>query len=209
MLDKKDIRKWKKLPEFSLMYELNIEGQLRNIKSKKIVKPRGNRYSIRIKGQLRTHTVTTLLLKHFENELIRRMNRIGFKQIRRYFNHVKPYYFINSNGDILSLKHYTTRKPVMDVGYPRVNLATDNGPKKILMHRLVAEIFIPNPENKKEVNHKNRNIQDYSLENLEWTTPSENVRHRHLIKDNREIGKLEYAKLTQNLHTSTDYLGRE
>ena len=45
------------------------------------------------------------------------------------------------------------------------------------MHRIIAEIFIPNPENKKYVNHKNGNKNDYSIENLEWVTCQENSKH--------------------------------
>lgn len=49
--------------------------------------------------------------------------------------------------------------------------------KTELLHRLIAAAFIPNPENKKTVNHKNTVKTDNSLDNLEWMTYSENVKH--------------------------------
>ena len=63
-------------------------------------------------------------------------------------------------------------------GYNSVTLADANHKtKKYLLHRLVAQIFIPNPENKPEVNHKDGDKSNNCVSNLEWATRYENQYH--------------------------------
>jgi hypothetical protein len=62
-------------------------------------------------------------------------------------------------------------------GYPFVKLSKDGKDYSFYIHRLVAEAFTDNPENKPYVNHINGDKLDYSLGNLEWVTASENRNH--------------------------------
>jgi hypothetical protein len=62
-------------------------------------------------------------------------------------------------------------------GYLRVNLSNNRKKLTIGVSRLVAIAFIPNPENKPEVNHKDGNKLNNHISNLEWVTHLENMRH--------------------------------
>lgn len=65
-----------------------------------------------------------------------------------------------------------------DGGYPHVNLFYATGKAKTVdIHRVVAETFIPNPENKPEVNHKDGDKSNNHFKNLEWATSKENKTH--------------------------------
>lgn len=80
-------------------------------------------------------------------------------------------------------------------GYLQVSIKINETQKfsNRYIHRLVAQYWIENPENKKEVNHKDGNKINNILDNLEWVTSAENQRHRHSIginkTSNRRIGK--------------------
>lgn len=62
-------------------------------------------------------------------------------------------------------------------GHIEVQLSDEGRSRTLWVHRLVAKAFIPNPEGKPEVNHKNSMPWDNRVANLEWVTPEENVRH--------------------------------
>jgi hypothetical protein len=62
-------------------------------------------------------------------------------------------------------------------GYLRIKLSNNGKCKMIPVHRLVAMAFIPNPQNKATVNHKDGNKKNNRVENLEWATTQENTHH--------------------------------
>jgi hypothetical protein len=64
--------------------------------------------------------------------------------------------------------------------YHRVQLNKDSNGRMFAVHRLVAEAFIPNPENKPEVNHVDANRFNNTVENLEWVTQEENIEHARI-----------------------------
>lgn len=62
-------------------------------------------------------------------------------------------------------------------GYLFVALSINDKQTLIQVHRLVANTFIPNPDNKEQVNHKDFNRHNNNKDNLEWTTHQENINH--------------------------------
>lgn len=65
----------------------------------------------------------------------------------------------------------------MTTGYRGIGLIVDGKRQRFTMHRLLAKMFIPNPNNFPEVNHIDRDRANNSLSNLEWVTGSQNIRH--------------------------------
>lgn len=95
----------------------------------------------------------------------------GFKEVVGY-----PNYLISRNGEIYSLKNNIfIKKWKNNKGYNTVCLWNNGKQRTVLIHRLVAETFIPNPNNYKEVNHKDFNLDNNSDENLEWCTRDYNI----------------------------------
>lgn len=71
-------------------------------------------------------------------------------------------------------------------GYQRVDLMKDHKRWHMKVHRLVATAFIPNPENKPQVNHKDGNPRNNSITNLEWVTDEENKAKAIELKERYE-----------------------
>jgi|LGVE01.1.fsa_nt_gb hypothetical protein len=96
-------------------------------------------------------------------------------------------YKISNLGNLLSLvfknnkvtkKRKLVKKTFLDKkGYLRTVITKNKIKKNFFIHRLVAIAFIPNPNNKPHINHKNLIRTDNKVENLEWCTQKENIHH--------------------------------
>lgn len=110
-------------------------------------------------------------------------------------------YQVSNLGRIKSLQRKKTRivKPdIIHTGYLRVMFYKDGKTKSHYTHVLVAKAFIPNPDNKSDVNHINGVKTDNRVENLEWTTRSENIIHAFANGLSKSGSKHGRAKLTPN-----------
>ena len=87
-------------------------------------------------------------------------------------------YKITNDGKVWGCKHKKFKTPQVNInGYYILNLCKEGKTYGKRINRLVAQSFIPNPENKPQVNHKDGNKFNNWDWNLEWTTPNENVQH--------------------------------
>jgi len=90
-----------------------------------------------------------------------------------------PGYQISNCGNVFSRKlKRVIEAPNDEDGYKRIKLWKQMISKHYRIHRLVATAFIPNPEDKPQVNHKDGDKTNNNISNLEWVTNQENITHR-------------------------------
>ena len=96
----------------------------------------------------------------------------SWKQIEGY------HYSVSQDGRIRNDK--TDKEKALRLnryGYPVVDLYKYGKRKHCQVHRLVADAYIPNPDNKPQINHKDGIKTNNNIQNLEWATAKENMRH--------------------------------
>jgi hypothetical protein len=95
------------------------------------------------------------------------------KQINDY-----PNYVIYENGTIYSKKRKKFLKQQLNhKGYPVLKLCNNGISKEFFVHRLIAQHYLPNPNNKPQVNHIDGIKTNNTISNLEWVTSKENINH--------------------------------
>ena len=124
-----------------------------------------------------------------------------------------PNYTISEDGEIRNSKGKIIKGEISNTGYRRVSLSNnDVKHKKMSVHRLVAETYIPNPHNYPEVNHKNENKLDNNVNNLEWCSTLDNLNHSHVIEKAsvaqfRKVKCVTTGKIYNSIKEASDELG--
>ena len=91
--------------------------------------------------------------------------------------YLDTYYSISNDGQVRNDKTNKILSQSTQQDYKHVTLNINGKAKRMKVHRLVAQTFLENPENKPYVNHKDGNRSNNNVNNLEWVTPSENTQH--------------------------------
>ena len=122
------------------------------------------------------------------------LNNEIWKDIKDY-----PNYMVSNLGNVKSVNYNKTDKEKIlkngkdRGGYLQVNLWKNGNGKKYLIHRLVAEAFIDNPNNLPQIDHINTNKTDNRVCNLRWCTQKEN-NNNHLTVEKRSKPILQFTK---------------
>jgi hypothetical protein len=91
-----------------------------------------------------------------------------------------PNYSISKLGNVKNNKTNKILKPTLKGGYYNISLVNETRKKTFNIHRLVACAFIPNSENKSDVNHEDKNKLNNNVYNLTWMTRKENNQHKSI-----------------------------
>lgn len=109
---------------------------------------------------------------------------------------IKPFhqYYVSSCGKVFGCTGEEMKQTVTNRGYKRITLSIDGKEERWSVHRLVALLFVLNPEQKPQVNHIDGNKENNDASNLEWCTSSENNKHAFRTGLKKNLVKGKYGK---------------
>lgn len=115
------------------------------------------------------------------------------KEVWRWVVGYEGLYMVSTTGRLMAVPHANKdglemNPTVTNRGYQVVSLYKDGLYRKSSIHRLVAQAFIPNPNGMPQVNHIDGNKLNNSVENLEWCTARQNIRHKYDVLGYRQQG---------------------
>lgn len=200
-----DLSSYVNIPKYDGIYKINKEGKvISNYSGEyRYIKPyfNGSTYVVELKkdGKRKRLSINSLLSELFNDYCDNGI--INFKE----FVPIKDFenYMINKEGVVIKLKSKTNSNHIMNqyiiLGYKNVMLVKDGVQRTKKVHHLLAEAFIPNPNNYPIVNHKDENKLNNDLSNLEWCTHQYNSAYSNgkiIIKQNIETGEqIEYNSI--------------
>lgn len=188
---------WKDIPGYEGLYQVSNLGRVKRLSIKMFYKL-GSRKDIRITPEIINQI--KLLYESGEYSQTDLGKRFGFSQ-SHIFRILKG---LRGNG----LDGRIRRERLMKIrltfsGYCATELTKDHRSSNCQVHRLVASAFIPNPDNKPQVNHINNLRTDNRLENLEWVTPKENTEHAI------SIGRFEFCRMSGEKNGNSKLTGEQ
>lgn len=184
---------WRDITGYESVYKINIKGDVISIRGNSILLLRkdGNRVTLtNKKGEKGKVSISLLMRDIFKDEEIpNEIKKVGVKNLEgelwRPVVGYEDYYSVSNCGRVMATsnpKRTNVCEKLLSLktsnkGYSTLGLCIHKNRKDVFVHRLVAEAFIPNPENKPYVNHIDSNPSNNKVENLEWCTHSENMQH--------------------------------
>lgn len=121
------------------------------------------------------HEVWKEIQGHQETYLVSNLGNIKTKQRKGF------------NGSII--KSHEIKKHLNSTGYYRVHINLGDGSKSYFLHRIVADLFVPNQDGKPDVAFKDGNVLNCRADNLEWRTRSETIAYQY-THGSREVTRM-------------------